>query len=263
LTNSVIPQPAPPTVPVFPPPPPPLDSIKFPLGWLLDHASAPIQYRAYSEVARYPVEPGSPLSILPYTFAPAMRLSVAQAADGVWSGAMLTVPPQRGGEFENVGTVHAIRRLLEYGWDKDSPPVYHARRVLFRLLAEDNDSALLFEMAPPASKKPDPAAVLNARHVLREAAAATLAQCGFEADPRLRGAANRILERIFGFLRSPIAEKPWVRVGNKQVLAAEAYPPTVRGDGSAVPVAHPPAAATGCGATGRQTPCAGAPVCAG
>jgi hypothetical protein len=27
--------------------------------------------------------------------------------------------------------------LLEYGWDKDTPPWSIARRVLFRLLAED------------------------------------------------------------------------------------------------------------------------------
>ena len=29
-----------------------------------------------------------------------------------------------------------MRRLLEYGWDREAPPLYHARRVLFRLLAE-------------------------------------------------------------------------------------------------------------------------------
>ena len=201
--------------------------MKFPLGWLLDHAAAPIKYRAYADVARFPVEPGSPLSMLPYSFEPAMRLAVTQSVDGVWSGAMLTVPPQRGGEFENVGTVHAIRRLLEYGWDKESPPIYHSRRVLFRLLAEDHDPALFFELAPTAAKKLDPPMIVNARQTLREAAAATIAHAGFESDPRLRGAANRILERIFNFLRSPIAEKPWIRVGNRQVLAAEAHPPTV------------------------------------
>ncbi len=227
MTNSVeVPLPAP-TVPVFPPPPPPLEAMPFPLEWLLDHAAAPIQYRACVDVANIPATPGTPLANLPYTFPAAMQLAVMQSVDGVWNRSMLTVPPQRGGEFENVGTVHAVRRLTEYGWNKDSPPIYHARRILFRLLAEDDDPALLFEFAPSASKKADPVAQATARQLLREAAAAALAQAGFESDPRLRGAANRILERIFAFLKSPIAEKPWVRVGNKQVLAAEAAPPTV------------------------------------
>jgi hypothetical protein len=117
--------------------------------------------------------------------------------------------------------------MAEYGWDRESPPIYHARRILFRLLAEDNDPSLLFEFAPPASKKPDPEAMASARQTLREAAAAALAQGGFESDPRLRGVANRVIEKIFAFLKSPLAEKPWVRVGNQQVLAAEAHPPSV------------------------------------
>lgn len=174
-----------------------------------------------------PVEPNSPLANLPYTFAPAITLAMLQSADGIWNDSMLTVPPQRGGEFDQVGTVQAVRRLVEYGWDKDSPPIYHARRILFRLLAEDDDPTLLFDLAPPASRKMDAEQLSFTRRTIREAAAAALAQAGFESDPRLRGAANRILERIFEFLRSPLAEKPWIRVGNKQVLAPEAAPPSV------------------------------------
>lgn len=227
LSNPVVSVPPPPSVAIFPPPPPQLAAINFPVGWLLDHAAAPIKYRACVEVARIPAPPGSPLANLPYSFAPALQLAIAQSVDGVWNNAMLTVPSQRGGEFEHIGTMHAVRRLIEYGWDKDSPAVYQSRRILFRLLAEDNDPALLFEYAPSATKKLDREAMISARQHLREAAAATLAQAGFEADPRLRGAANRILEKTYGFLRTPLAEKPWIRVGNRQVLAAEAAPPTI------------------------------------
>jgi len=227
LSNDVIVQPPAPTVPVFSPPPPPLAALNFPIGWLLDNAAAPIQYRACVDVAGISAPPGSALANLPYTYGPAIQLAVMQSADGIWNESMLNLPPQRGGEFDNVGTVHAVRRLTEYGWHKDSPPIYHARRILFRLLAEDNDPALLYEFAPTMGRKSDPQVLRSARQVMREAAAAALAQAGFESDPRLRGAANRILERVFNFLRSPIAEKPWIRVGNQQVLAAEANPPTV------------------------------------
>ena len=152
-----------------------------------------------------------------------------QAADGVWNNSMLTLPSKGSEGFEGVGSVHAVRRLLEYGWDKDAPPIYHARRTLFRLLAEDDDPALLFEFAPKAAAKgkPDPEIVAMTRQTLREAAGAALAQAGFESDPRLRGAARRMLDRMMAFFRSPYGDKPWIRVGNRQVLPPEAFPPSI------------------------------------
>jgi hypothetical protein len=137
---------------------------------------------------------------------------------------MLTLPGARAENFEGVGTINAVRRLLEYGWEKDSPPLLHARRILFRLLAEDNDPEFLFELA---SKNRDEDLDRRGRNILREAAGAALAQAGYEDDPRLRGVARRVLERISGFLRSPLAQKPWIRVGNQHVLAAEATPPSI------------------------------------
>ncbi len=143
---------------------------------------------------------------------------------------MLTVPNMRSDGFEGVGTVHAVHRLLENGWDRDSPPIYHARRILFRLLAEDDDPTLLFEYAQKFSSKGQPMddeSFGKARQTLREAAGAVLAQAGYEGDPRLRGAARRTIDRLGEFLRSPVAEKPWVRVGNQQVLSPEAFPPSI------------------------------------
>jgi hypothetical protein len=204
--------------------PPEPSSVSFPLGWLLDHAAAPIKYRALTEVADLKTEAAG-ASWIPYAFAPALELMLAQSADGMWNDSLLSVPSSRGG-VDEVGTIHAIRRLLEYGWDKNSPPLLLARRVLFRLLAEDDDPAYLFELAPKGGK-PDEDHSRFYRQLVREAAAATLAQAGYEDDPRLRGAARRILDRTAEFLASPLAEKPWVRVGNKQVLAAEANPPSI------------------------------------
>jgi hypothetical protein len=139
---------------------------------------------------------------------------------------MLTVPSTRAEHFEGVGTINAVRRLLEYGWDKDTPPLVHARRILFRLLAEDDDPEYLFEFAQ-AKGAADEDMTRRARGILREAAAATLAQAGYEGDPRLRGAARRIIERASTYLRSPLAQKPFVRVGNQHVLPAEAAPPSM------------------------------------
>lgn len=213
---------APPLTPVSAPPSP---SIAFPLSWLLDHASASIQYRAIVDVAK----PSGPIveqvRSLPFTHRTALTLAVSQQPEGTWNHSMLGVPSSRAEHFDGVGTISAVRRLLECGWDKDSPPLMHARRVLFRLLAEDDDPDYLFEFGQ--GKGVDEDSSRRGRAILREAAAATLAQAGYEGDPRLRGAARRIVERVASYLRSPNAQKPFVRVGNQHVLPPEAAPPSM------------------------------------
>jgi hypothetical protein len=199
------------------------DAVQFPLGWILNNASAAIQYRAVIDVVGLSQDREA-YRRLPLSFPPALRLAIAQSLDGTWHNSMLTVP-EGNGAITHLGTIPAFRRLLEYGWDRESPPLIRARRVLFRLLAEDNDADQLYEFR--ASCGGDPDLIHRARVILREAAAAALAHAGYESDPRLRGAARRILARVDAYLSSPLAEKPWVRVGNRQVLAAEASPPSV------------------------------------
>ena len=212
---------------IFAPPPPPLPAVKFPLEWLLDNASPPVQYRAIVDVAKLGSQLTPAVQNLPYSHRPALELAVQADLDGVWNGSMLTVPSQRATHCEGVGTIKAYRRLTEYGWDRESPPLVHTRRVLFRMLAEDRDPAQLYELAPTGRSKYEEEYLLALRQTLREAAGAALAGNGFEGDPRLRGVARRTIDRIADFLRSPIAEKPWIRVGNRQVLHPEAFPPSI------------------------------------
>ena len=203
----------------------PPQSLSFPITWLLDHAAAPIKYRSLTEVGKLPGPINEQVAALPLTHRPALTLALTQQPDGTWNHSMLTLPSSRSENFDGIGTITAVRRLLEYGWAKEAPPLVHARRVLFRLLAEDNDPDYLFEFGAKNSADEDMAR--RGRAILREAAAATLAQAGYEDDPRLRGAARRIVERVVGYLRSPLAQKPFVRVGNQHVLPPEAAPPSV------------------------------------
>ena len=177
-----------------------------------------------TEVARISTGDAEKVAALPFTHKPALLLAVQQAPDGTWAGGMLSVPKGKGGPFDGVGTIPAVRRLMEYGWNKDTPPLLHARRILFRLLAEDDDPSFLFELRHAGM---DEDATRRGRALLREAAAATLAQAGYEGDPRLRGAARRILNRMADYLRSPLAQKPFIRQGNQHMLAAEACPPSI------------------------------------
>lgn len=199
-----------------------LEAVQFPLGWILRNASAALQYRAIIDVAGF-THDREGYRRLALGFPPALRIALEQSGDGTWGDSILGVPGGNGST--KAGTIPAFRRLLEYGWEKDSPPLIRARRVLFRLLAEDDDADQLYEFREQAGSDPD--LIHRSRVIVREAAAAALAHAGYEGDPRLRGAARRILARVDAYLSSPLAEKPWVRVGNRQVLAAEATPPSM------------------------------------
>jgi hypothetical protein len=192
---------------------------------MLAHAAPPLQYRAVVDVGRLDDAIGPEFANVPLTHRPALMLAATQSADGTWNRAMLTLPSARAEHFEGVGTINAVRRLLEYGWHRDAPTLLHARRPLFRLLAEDEDIGQLFEFAGRGPADED--LVRRGRAILREAAAAALAHAGYEDDPRLRGAARRVLARVADYVRSPLAEKPWVRVGNQHVLTADAAPPSI------------------------------------
>jgi hypothetical protein len=212
--------------PIVPAPPPPPGPVKFPLDWLLAHAAPPIKYRALTEVARLAPGDAEKVVSLPFTYRPAITLAVQQAHDGTWSGGMLTLPSPTSIDFAGIGTIPAVRRLMEYGWNKDTPPLVHARRILFRLLAEDEDPAFLFELGNGLAAD-DEESIRRNRALLREAAAATLAEAGYEGDPRLRGAGRRIINRMADYLRSPLAQKPFIRQGNQHMLAAGAAPPSI------------------------------------
>lgn len=177
-----------------------------------------------AEVAKSAGPRASDHEWLPYSHRPAIRLAVQQQRDGTWNRSILTLPSRHSTDFAHVGTVPAVRRLVESGWSPDSPPLILARRLLFRLLAEDNDPAFVYELG---TRTRDDDLVRRSRGLFREAAAAALAQCGYENDPRLRGAARRILERTVAYLESPLGTKPWQRVGNAHVLPAESAPPSL------------------------------------
>ena len=190
-------QTAAPAVPVRPQPLPP---VRLPIGWLLDRASNAVRARALLEFGGLGAAGIADAQRIALAHLPAIRLALGQGRDGTWGGRMLPVPRGDDPEFTNVGTVPAVRRLAEYGWPTDAPPLWQARRPLFRLLAQDDDAAFLYELRADAGD--DAALARHGRLRLREAAASALAQLGFETDPRLRGAAARIVDRITLYLRS-------------------------------------------------------------
>jgi hypothetical protein len=194
--------------------------VPVPVTWLLGHGCPAVQYRVLRDVVGQPPKhPGWPR--VPFGSRAGWHLMAMQDHDGTWPGGMLSVP--HGLALERVGTIPAFRRLVELGWDTETPGMTVTKRLLFRLLAEDTDPTYLAELRPADD---DEDLVLRGRLQLREAAAAALAQAGFEDDPRLRGAARRLIDRVHTFFKSPLAQKPWIRVGNQHVLPPEVAPPS-------------------------------------
>jgi hypothetical protein len=203
-------------------PPLPLPPFEMSMVWLLEHASPSVRYRALMEIARMDIKSAPPgFASLPYATVQGVQLAMTQLPGGMWSGGMLAVPMTP--TLDGAGTIPAYRRLLELGWDPESPPLVATRRLLFRLLQEDEDPGYLAELGAAAT---DDFLIRRGRGILREAAAAALAQAGYELDPRLRGAAKRMIDKLSAYLKSPLAAKPWIRVGNQHVLPHEVAAPS-------------------------------------
>jgi len=156
----------------------------------------------------------------------AVRQIVKKQKDtGVWGGNLLGVAPNKTTGIKDVGTIPQFRRLLELGVGKDHRAIRVGTRLLFRLVSRDEDPKLLFEFEKfgyaEAGTEP------WIRVILRETAAAALAAAGFGDDPRVRGAAHKILNEVSAFLRGENAASPFVRAGRSWVLDPTAYPPTI------------------------------------
>ena len=147
-----------------------------------------------------------------------------QKETGVWGGNLLGLSVSAAQGIKDVGTIAQYRRLVELGTPRSARAFKLADRLLYRLLSRDENPSLLFEYQKGAKK--DPSYAQWARGLIRQAATAALAEAGeFEAPP-VRGAAHRIVSEISEFLRSPLGEKPFVKVKGATVLHPEAAPPS-------------------------------------
>jgi hypothetical protein len=199
---------------------------RIPVGWLLAHGGESIRFRTFAELA-----PSGTIASETIEHARAavegskavQAIIKKQKDNGTWGGNLLGVAVSTAQGIKDVGTIPQYRRLVQLGLPTTTRPFKLADRLLFRLLSRDDDPTLLFEYQKAA--KGDEAYALWARNLIREAATATLAESGNMEDPRVRGSAHKIASEISEFLRSPIAEKPFVRSGSTTVLHPEATPP--------------------------------------
>lgn len=193
----------------------------------MQHTGAAIRYRTLAELAPPgyvgPVDLAAAHAAVP-EFKPAAAVARKQKGTGVWSGNLLGLAPAAAQGIKDVGTVAQYRRLLQQGYPLDGRPFKLSDRLLFRLLTRDESPQLLFEYQKLV--KAEPGGEEWVRSLIREAATAALAESGHVEDPRVRGSAHRIASTVSHFLRSPTADKPFVRSGSQTVLHPEATPPS-------------------------------------
>lgn len=186
-----------------------------------------IRYRVFSELAPAGTVAPETIDHARAALEPSKAVQAVikkQKDTGTWGGNLLGVAPSAAQGIKDVGTIPQYRRLVQLGLPTSARPFKLADRLLFRLLSRDEDPALLFEYQKGA--KGDAAYALWARGLIREAATCALAEAQQIEDPRVRGAAHKLATDVSEFLRSPLAEKPFVRAGASSVLHPEATPPT-------------------------------------
>ena len=186
-----------------------------------------VRYRTFAELA-----PAG--TVVPETLDTARRAAEESKAvqavlkkqkdNGMWGGNLLGTSPSAAQGIRDIGTIPQYRRLVQLGVPTSNRAFKLSDRLLFRLLSRDDDPTLLQEYQKSA--KGDEAFGIWARNLIREGATAALAEAGHVEDPRVRGAAHRVASEVSEFLRSPLAEKPFVRSGAASVLHPEAKPPT-------------------------------------
>ncbi len=201
---------------------------RVPFSWLLQHGSESIKLRTYLDLAP-PGRAATP-DVIDSLTQQVVESKAAQAIvkkqkdNGTWGGNLLALAPSAKDGIKDPGTVPQHRRLLQLGFPRNGRPFKLAERIFFRLLSRDEDPSLLYELTKIGKEAPESMEWI--REHFREAATAALAEAGYVEDPRIRGAAHKVATNVSQFLRSPLAEKPFSRLGAKTVLDPEAHPPT-------------------------------------
>lgn len=199
-----------------------------PLTWLVEHGGPAIRARTLTELS--PEGAADPAAVAEALKATVLSEAVSavttrQQENGLWGSNFLAFQTSTRDNTDEPGTVAQYRRLLQLGVPTTTRPFRLADRLIFRTLSRDDDPVLYGEFFDSTVDDLDSAEWY--RGLIREGVAAALAEAGFEHDPRLRGAAHKVVSQVSAFLRSEIAEDPLIRRGGSAwQLNPEANPPS-------------------------------------
>lgn len=201
---------------------------RVPLTWLIEQGGPAIRRRTLSDLAPdgWASEAAQIEAIKAVVLSEQVsEVTTRQQDTGLWGGSFLAWQQSTRDNTDEPGAVAQYRRLLELGVPTTTRPFRLADRVLFRTLSRDDDPLLYGEFFESTLEDPDAAEWY--RNLIREGVAAALAEAGYQLDPRLRGAAHKVITAVSAFLRSDLTEQPLIpRGGHAWQLNPEAHPPS-------------------------------------
>jgi len=200
---------------------------RVPLGWLLEHGNETIRVRINQDLVDSTMIPDETLQAATdaaVAAKPIQAILKKQRDNGVWGSNLLALAASARDGIKEVGTVPQHRRLLQLGYPRSGRAFKLSERVLFRVLSRDTDPFLRFEFDKVVEAGVE--AEDWVREHMREAVTAALAETGHDEDPRVRGAAHKVATEISQFLRSPLADKPFVKHRSRTILDPAAHPPS-------------------------------------
>ena len=198
------------------------------MTWLRTHASTPIRLRTLTEILPPEAVDQNEVAALRSAllqYKGVTEVIKKQRSNGVWASNILGLGPSKSLGIKDIGTVSQYRRLLELGVPATDGALRLTSRLFYRLLSRDADPKLLFEHQKAAKTNPD--LVIWARASMHEAAAAALAHAGLVEDPRVRGAAQHVIDSLSHFLKSDAATRLTVKKGLRHILNPDAHPPSI------------------------------------
>lgn len=198
-----------------------------PVTWLVEHGGPSIRFRTLHELTPPGAIPQDQLATALRDLVTSPLVSAVTTRQdelGMWGGNLLAFQPSSRDEITEPGTVAQYRRLIQLGVPVTTRPFRLAERFMYRALSRDDDPRLLGEFEEEVFD--DPETLDSYRDLIRDGICAALAEAGHGDDPRLRGAAHKVVNAVSSFLRSDLAARPLVKKGDSWYLHAGAAPPS-------------------------------------
>jgi len=184
-----------------------------PTGWLLETAAPPTKYRVLTELLALPPEDPRVVAAKKEALAwsPALKLIRGQRLDGSWGGAISLGDPRKPAP----STEFALAQLYEHGYDRSSPAVRKALKLLKGFLTQKRDLKL-YEF-----QKHVKADILRERYyrwLLRILALGLVQRAGPETEGKVMEQVLDLLDRVSAFVNDPISRNPVERPGTRLAL---------------------------------------------
>jgi len=184
-----------------------------PTSWLLETACPPIRYRVLTEILGVPADDPKVIAARKeaHAYPPALRLMRLQRGDGSWAGTLHAGDTRK----PNPSTELYLSMLYEHGFDRSTPPVKKALRLLKTYLTQRRDLKLYeFQRQVKAD-------ILRERYyrwLLKILALGLVQRAGSESEGRIVEMAIDLLQRVSAFVNDPISRNPVERPGTRQAL---------------------------------------------